>query len=386
MSRLLPLFLLATGSAIVCEGYADYKRLHNIHCISWTDDVATRRRERWLRTSIGGEILCRYADEANTTRPGFLNENDCDGHEDFEVATTHENCSVWWHRQAHNALPLPLMTTFALERKNDHTGVCVIGDDKGGKPLRTGRLIGATERYAACEYAIDREGETTVFEERSGDYLLLGSFDRTNPYSSDVASAFEARGEREEEALRQFYVNELERLVNAHLADHDRDILRSATGTSAETLIEALKVAPVRLLHNFFSEDRFVFHAELNRMGMHVLRSMLAEKAIDAMRRARGFHHHPDYATFMRDGFLMKGRPSMLSRDLTTLPCVALTTNKTRCAQTDFSKMTNEDLVEILMMASGYSRDMIPDIAWELRPVYHQDASHDLNQGRPSEL
>jgi len=141
-------------------------------------------------------------------------------------------------------------------------------------------------------------------------------------------------------------------LIDAHLTDGDFEILESASGTGARTLIDALKSAPVRVLHKFFSEDRFVFDAELNRMGMHVLRSMLAEKVIDSMRRAKGYHRHPDYARFMRDGVLMK----------------------------DFSAMTNQDLIEILMMVSGYSRDMIPDISWELRPVYHQNSSHDLNQ------
>eukprot|EP00939_MAST-03C_sp_MAST-3C-sp1_P000206 g206.t1 len=343
-----------------CDAYADHKKFHNLHCVSWIEGEKAQRETKWERfvgTETGNqqkesqEILCRYVSEDDVTRPGLLDRKrwTCEGHPEFDIAVMHENCTVWWHRQAHNALPLPLMTTFVLnEMKNHQTSICLVDNDDDDI-VRAGRLIGSTERYAACEYAV-RGGKS--LRERSGDYLLLGSFDRSDPYSSDVASGFEAENDREEEALRRFLVKELDRLVKLYLTEDDRHVLENATGTTADALIDALRSASARLLHRFFSEDRFVFEPKLNKMGMHVLRSILAERVVDAMRAAKSYDVHPDYAAFLRDGVLMK----------------------------DFSSMTNEDLVELLQMVSGYDRDMIPPIAWELRPVYHQNSSHDLNQ------
>mgnify|MGYP007000214689 len=77
-----------------------------------------------------------------------------------------------------------------------------------------------------------------------------------------------------------------------------------------------------------------------------------SERVIDAIRREKGYDQHEDYETFIRDGILMK----------------------------DFSKMTHQsELEDILMMVSGYDRDMISNFTWELRPVFYQEG-HDLNQ------
>ena len=39
---------------------------------------------------------------------------DAEGAAAYEVAVTDPGCEVWWHLQAYNALPLPLMTSFVL--------------------------------------------------------------------------------------------------------------------------------------------------------------------------------------------------------------------------------------------------------------------------------
>ena len=53
------------------------------------------------------------------------------------------------------------------------------------------------------------------------------------------------------------------------------------------------------------SSSRFVLH-ELNALGLHLLRSLLAERMADA--RALRFAGHPDFEAWRRDGLLVKAR------------------------------------------------------------------------------
>lgn len=53
------------------------------------------------------------------------------------------------------------------------------------------------------------------------------------------------------------------------------------------------------------SSSRFVVH-ELNALGLHLLRSLLAERMADARAVAKGFARHPDFEAWQRDGLLVK--------------------------------------------------------------------------------
>ena len=85
--------------------------------------------------------------------------------------------------------------------------------------------------------------------------------------------------------------------------------------------------APNVTVDRFLSADRWL-HSELNAQGLHMLRCTLAERAVNERRRALGVTAHPDYADFMRDGFLIK----------------------------EFSRFdSNDQLENLLSMVSGYA-------------------------------
>jgi len=326
------------------DAYNNNKKYHNRHCVEWTDHVGNL--DQVLTTSSGEkddererETICRYVRDGEM-RVGLVSGDEmCDAQSvSYQVARIDENCEVWWHHQAHNALPLPLMTTFSL---SEDYSICILESTK------VGILVGTSEDYGSCRFR-DLRGDGS-----KGDYLLLASYDRRDRYSSDEAAGFEPKNLEETHVLREFYVEELNDLVEKYLTKRDRENLLAVSNTSADVLIQALRDdASTRYLHKFFSEDRFVFDEDLNKMGAHVLRCILSERVIDAIRKEKGYDQHEDYETFIRDGVLMK----------------------------DFSKMTHAtELEDILMMVSGYNRDMITNFTWELRPVFYQEG-HDLNQ------
>merc|ERR1711957_254578 len=53
------------------------------------------------------------------------------------------------------------------------------------------------------------------------------------------------------------------------------------------------------------SGARFV-PGDLNKLGLHLLRCLLAERMHDARVQKLGFDTHPDFLTWLRDGVLLK--------------------------------------------------------------------------------
>ena len=93
-------------------------------------------------------------------------------------------------------------------------------------------------------------------------------------------------------------------------------------------------------VHRVLSEERYVHHGPANLLGLHLLRCLLAERAIDASRALRGHTLHPDYQAFSQQGLLHK----------------------------DFRTLDNGRLRSLMAMVSGFAEETLPaSIAWELR-------------------
>lgn len=196
-----------------------------------------------------------------------------------------------------------------------------------GRDLVVGLLHGSGEHYAKCEHFYNGN---KIFAE--GGYLLLGSYDRARPYENTIQN-HDVRPKEE-------VLNDIRRYVKRFLTKEDHEMLHKVTGYPTAELLAELENENPKILMKVLTNDRWIY-SDANKKGLHLLRCLLAERIADARRREKGLHLHPDYETFMRDGVLMK----------------------------DFSKLTNEDVTELLMMASGYDISDIPALNWQLRVV-----------------
>ena len=94
-------------------------------------------------------------------------------------------------------------------------------------------------------------------------------------------------------------------LLDEYITQEDGKIFEFITGTPLHELRRQLLAAPNVTVDRFLSSDRWVY-SELNAKGLHMLRCILAERVVNERRHAARVTEHPDYASFMRDGFLIK--------------------------------------------------------------------------------
>jgi hypothetical protein len=96
-------------------------------------------------------------------------------------------------------------------------------------------------------------------------------------------------------------------LVDAHIVASDRSRIAQITGYAFSTLIQAISRSTTGELTRFFSSRKFAEH-HANRQGMHLLRCLLAERMLEARRRALFPDDtlDDDLRTFSRDGILLK--------------------------------------------------------------------------------
>jgi len=140
--------------------------------------------------------------------------------------------------------------------------------------------------------------------------------------------------------------------VQRFLTPEDHELLArvvrgsgTATGNVFEDLMEGLRGLSGCQLQEVLSGSRFVLHP-LNAQGLHLLRALLAERMAAARVAARGFDRHPDYASWQRDGLILK--------DLD-----------------DVDLNGDEGVLQLLRMVSGEDHTGIPQppLQWQPRNV-----------------
>lgn len=125
-----------------------------------------------------------------------------------------------------------------------------------------------------------------------------------------IASPAEAEADAKDCASnQQALASTLRRYVDKYITDEDRTTLRSITEQPFnEALLQPLLEEDGCVLGNVLSNERFVAHP-LNSAGLHLLRCVLAERMTDARRDTA----HPDYAAWIRDGYLLKDYNALLA-------------------------------------------------------------------------
>ena len=149
---------------------------HNHACVEWVASVsAASRTELAPIDAAPGAWLCRSRADADLgwAYSGVW-DGTCGGQAEYEVGMQPAEAVLYWHPQAFNALPLPLMTWFGAESMGSALeGVCrELSPDSGS--WRVGGLYGAGEDYAKCHFD---DGEMT-----EGGFDLIGAYNRSAPY------------------------------------------------------------------------------------------------------------------------------------------------------------------------------------------------------------
>ena len=124
------------------------------------------------------------------------------------------------------------------------------------------------------------------------------------PHATVLGASGQVLGPKGAARPRNDSLARIRELLDRHITLEDSAVFESITGTSLRQLRHALMGAPNVTVDRFLSADRWL-HSELNAQGLHMLRCTLAERAVNERRRALGVTAHPDYADFMRDGFLI---------------------------------------------------------------------------------
>ncbi len=104
---------------------------------------------------------------------------------------------------------------------------------------------------------------------------------------------------------RNISLARIRELLDRHITVKDGTIFEKITGTPLHELRDSLMAAPDVTVDRFLSADRWVY-SDLNVKGLHMLRCTLAERVVNERRRTLRVTGHPDYANFMRDGYLVK--------------------------------------------------------------------------------
>jgi len=96
--------------------------------------------------------------------------------------------------------------------------------------------------------------------------------------------------------------------VKLYITDSDKELISKITQKSFDELMTKLSdpnIISTRLLNDVLSTERFIAH-ELNLYGLSLLRSILAERMINARRRIYNLDSHPDTIEWERNGVLLK--------------------------------------------------------------------------------
>lgn len=112
--------------------------------------------------------------------------------------------------------------------------------------------------------------------------------------------------------------------VQRFLTDEDKARIERISGYPFQPMLDKTLKLDSCVMVQIMSPNRFVPHTTLNVEGLHLMRCVLAEKMADARRRALGYHKHPDYEQFMRDGVIFKDFDSLSDDELRYLLSTSL--------------------------------------------------------------
>jgi len=250
------------------------------------------------------------------------------------VARVDLGCNTRWRFLTYDVWPIGSVIIAGSTAEGYNFGVCRCPVED--KNYEIGRLYLAGPKMGGCGC---KQGSGKEEKVLIGEYEYLQADEGKGHLFQDVASNSNAEVAMSDKDLYPA----LQKLIADHLSEEDRSTLERITDTQVSVLEEELMKQDPSFLRKIFSHERYIPHPTLNNKGLHLLRCLLAEKIADSRRRQRGYHKHPDYETFMRDGILAK----------------------------NFSELSSEDIQGIMAMVSGFDINELPPIRWVDRPVKH---------------
>ncbi len=262
------------------------------------DDGQHGKFEVGVATMDGQNLSCRLPSRVAPQNQDILST--------FQVAQSNtDKCKYYWMPISYDVNPLnPNAVIIGQVDEEPGSGslidvsICRYTTEDGkehiGRMFRTGKLFG--------QCAIDTGDEELMI---GGGYESLSAWLISDEHF-DVDN-ITPMSDNEIEEHSTIYKQITDR-VHTFLDVNDKNLISKITGHSFEQLMEALgdpKRFGINVIKDFLSTKRFIPHS-LNLLGLSLLRSVLAERMINARRRMYGLDKHPDTIEWERDGVLLK--------------------------------------------------------------------------------
>jgi hypothetical protein len=222
---------------------------------------------------------------------------------DFQVAVKNVSaCHHFWAPLAYDVDPLgPNIVKIHVEapelKESPEISVCRYNSQGSDSYEYIGRMIMQGQLFGHCGYLTKSKKELVFM---GGDFDALSATPRASPVSH--------KGDHDAQ-LRNKIVAGIQKRIDLHLSQPNKDLIASISGYSVEELVNAMNdtdVVGFEVLDRILSTDRFIPHDVLNIKGLTLLRAVLAEQMTLARRRYLGLHHHADTFMWERDGVLLK--------------------------------------------------------------------------------
>ena len=217
---------------------------HNRNCITWASPNAILPPHLSALSTTADTVVCRMVEDS-TINIGTYRDHGCriqgDTHDSstpFQIALMHDDCRIWWHEQAFNALPLPLMTHYSDGGSTSpfDLGLCL--DQQG----RLGVVHSGGAYYAQC---FPSNVNLTNSQPIAGNFKILGAYNRSAPYIPKLSTT---RLDGTEELLSEMkirYDKKLDiiaSLVGLHLSgEEDQAMFLRVTNHTIEHLLEYME-------------------------------------------------------------------------------------------------------------------------------------------------
>jgi len=341
------------------------------HCVTWTDLDSYLQQEQHttakLLEATPGRPLCRYRSSGDSCMSsellavGFLDgdtdlalsERSCKLTVDFErenraaieVPVLDTTCKVWWRYASNDVLPPIPEMTFPFGQRNgtgddeNFLGLCRMLEDDAAAEIPPGPIAasaGSIPRLGTLQLSGDGVGNCLVPGEQP---LVGGGYFFVQARESLEGSCVEDAAEQKELSGR------LQSLLHTYITAQDRAAIAEVSGFPYTDLQSAVLNMGSCELNQVLSAVRFIPHPH-NTLGLTVLRHILAERIYKARQLRSGVSDHPDYASFTKNGFLLK----------------------------DLTQLSDDDVLELLRMASGEQSIGIPTaIRWASRNTSHTE-------------
>ncbi len=215
----------------------------------------------------------------------------------YEVPFFHKRCQVWWRKVSEDLIPpvpelaIPISETGVVPI----TGLCAVESVSPKRSYNIGTFYFQGPNFGRCVY-FEMEGEGLVEKYRDGgNFHLLQA--RTRPPKKECRAS-----NAQFNALQYGILYRLHRFMDKE----DIQKIQNISGHSIDFLITKIfETMNACEINRILSATRFI-PSDLNLYGLHIFRSLLAEKIYEATMFRRGYNEHPDFQSWRQNGIILK--------------------------------------------------------------------------------